>query len=52
MSITLYKPFTVGDNLVVDDCSVQVEHIGIKSTRIRSVSGEQIIMSNADLLRI
>jgi small-conductance mechanosensitive channel len=51
LSITLDKPFTVGDNVVVDDCSGQVEHIGIKSTRIRSVNGEQIIMSNADLLR-
>jgi len=51
LSITLDKPFTVGDNVVVDDCSGKVEHIGIKSTRIRSVGGEQIIMSNADLLR-
>ena len=51
LSITLDKPFTVGDNIVVDDCSGQVEHIGIKSTRVRSVNGEQIILSNADLLR-
>jgi small-conductance mechanosensitive channel len=51
LSITLDKPFTVGDNVVIDDCSGQVEHIGIKSTRIRSVGGEQIILSNADLLR-
>jgi len=51
LSITLDKPFTVGDNVVVDDCSGRVEHIGIKSTRIRSVRGEQIILSNADLLR-
>jgi small-conductance mechanosensitive channel len=51
LSITLDKPFTVGDNVVVDDCSGQVEHIGIKSTRIRSVDGEQIILSNSDLLK-
>jgi small-conductance mechanosensitive channel len=51
LSITLDKPFTVGDNLVVGDCSGKVEHIGIKSTRLRSVNGEQIILSNADLLK-
>ncbi len=51
LSITLDKPFAVGDNVVIDDCSGQVEHIGIKSTRIRSVDGEQIILSNADLLK-
>ncbi len=51
LSITLDKPFTVGDNVVVDDCSGTVEHIGIKSTRIRSVNGEQIILANADLLK-
>jgi small-conductance mechanosensitive channel len=51
LSITLDKPFAVGDNVVVDDCSGQVEHIGIKSTRIRSVNGEQIILANADLLK-
>lgn len=51
LSITLDKPFTVGDNIVVDDCSGKVEHIGIKSTRIRSINGEQIILSNADLLK-
>jgi small-conductance mechanosensitive channel len=51
LSITLDKPFTVGDNVLVDHRSGKVEHIGIKSTRIRSVSGEQIVLSNADLPR-
>ncbi len=51
LSITLDKPFAVGDWLKVDDCEGTVEHIGIKSTRLRSVSGEQIILANADLLR-
>ncbi len=51
LSITLDKPFGLGDWLRVDDCEGTVEHIGIKSTRLRSVSGEQIILSNADLLR-
>ena len=51
MSIALDKPFTVGDALQVDTFTGTVEHIGVKSTRLRSVSGEQIIMSNADILK-
>jgi small-conductance mechanosensitive channel len=51
MSIALDKPFTVGDALQVDDVNGTVEHIGVKSTRIRSLTGEQIIMSNADILK-
>lgn len=51
LSIALDKPFTIGDALRIDDCEGAVEHIGIKSTRLRSVSGEQIILSNADLLK-
>jgi len=51
MSIALDKPFTIGDALQVDDINGTVEHIGVKSTRLRSLSGEQIIMSNADILK-
>jgi small-conductance mechanosensitive channel len=51
LSIALDKPFKVGDFLVVGEEKGTVEHIGIKSTRLRSVDGEQIVMSNADLLR-
>ncbi len=51
MSIALDKPFTIGDALQVDDINGTVEHIGVKSTRLRSISGEQIIMSNADILK-
>jgi len=51
MSIALDKPFTLGDSLQVDDINGTVEHIGVKSTRLRSISGEQIIMSNADILK-
>jgi small-conductance mechanosensitive channel len=51
LSITLDRPFKVGDQLVVDDISGKVENIGIRSTRLRSVNGEQIVMSNADLLK-
>ena len=51
MSIALDKPFGIGDALTVDDCQGTVEHIGVKSTRLRSISGEQIIIANADLLK-
>lgn len=50
LSITLDKPFEVGDFLVLGDVLGTVERIGIKSTRLRSLSGEQIIISNGDLL--
>ena len=51
LSITFDRPFVVGDRLIVADYSGVVEHIGLKSTRLRAPSGEQIIVSNADLLR-
>lgn len=50
LSIALDRPFVVGDFLIVDDYLGSVEYIGIKSTRLRSLSGEQIVISNADLL--
>jgi small-conductance mechanosensitive channel len=50
LSITLDRPFVIGDFLAVGDFLGSVEYIGIKSTRLRSLSGEQIIMSNSDLL--
>lgn len=51
ISITLDKPFVIGDFVTLDDYLGTVEDIGIKSTRLRSLSGEQIIMSNVDLLK-
>jgi small-conductance mechanosensitive channel len=51
LSIALDKPFRIGDFLVVGDEKGTVEQIGIKSTRLRSLSGEQIVMSNGDLLK-
>ncbi|MEE9167149.1 MAG: mechanosensitive ion channel family protein [Candidatus Neomarinimicrobiota bacterium] len=51
LSIIIDKPFVLGDSIVVDDFRGTVEHIGLKSTRIRSLSGEQLIFSNNDLLR-
>lgn len=50
LSITLDRPFVVGDAVTVGDFSGTVEQIGVKSVRVRSVNGEQIIMPNADLL--
>lgn len=50
LSIVLDKPFVIGDSLTVGPDSGTVEHIGLKSTRIRSISGEQIVFSNGDLL--
>lgn len=50
MSIVLDKPFVVGDFIVVGDMSGNVEHVGLKTTRLRSLSGEQLIISNSDLL--
>lgn len=51
LSIVLDKPFVIGDFIVVDTMSGTVEHIGLKTTRIRSLSGEQLVLSNNDLLK-
>jgi small-conductance mechanosensitive channel len=51
LSIALDKPFVVGDSLTIDTFVGRVERIGIKTTRLRSESGEQIILSNADILK-
>jgi small-conductance mechanosensitive channel len=51
LSIALDKPFVLGDSLGVDAFTGTVEHIGIKSTRLRSDTGEQIILANADILK-
>ncbi len=51
LSIGLDKPFEVGDFIVVDDLQGTVEYIGIKTTRLRSLGGEQLIRSNTELLK-
>lgn len=43
------RPFEIGDFITVADKSGTVEHVGIKTTRIRSLTGEQLIVSNTDL---
>ncbi len=50
LTISIDQPFVEGDAISVDQYSGQVEHIGLKSTRIRSATGEQLIFSNSDLL--
>jgi len=43
------RPFELGDYIVVGDKNGTVEHIGIKTTRVRALSGEQLVFSNSDL---
>ena len=50
LSIIVDKPFVIGDFIVVGDQMGNVERIGLKTTRVRSLSGEQIVFSNSDLL--
>lgn len=51
LSIVLDKPFVVGDFIIVDDVLGTVEYVGLKTTRLRSLGGEQIVFSNSDLLK-
>jgi len=50
LTIALDKPFVVGDFIVVGSEMGTVEHVGLKTTRVRSLSGEQLVFGNADLL--
>lgn len=50
LTISIDQPFVEGDAINIGDFSGTVEHIGLKSTRIRSFTGEQVIFSNSDLL--
>lgn len=50
LAIILDKPFEIGDFIIADDLLGTVEKIGIKTTRVRSLGGEQLIFSNSDLL--
>jgi small-conductance mechanosensitive channel len=51
LSIVLDKPFTIGDAITVDTLTGTVESIGLKTTRLRAVSGEQLVFANGDLLK-
>ncbi|HWB25679.1 MAG TPA: mechanosensitive ion channel family protein [Chitinophagaceae bacterium] len=43
------RPFEIGDFIIVDDKMGVVEYIGIKTTRLRTLGGEQLVCSNKDL---
>jgi small-conductance mechanosensitive channel len=51
LSIVLDKPFQVGDFIIIDEFCGTVDNIGLKATRIRSLSGEMLVFSNADLTK-
>ena len=51
LAIVLDKPFVVGDFIIVEDMLGSIERVGIKTTRIRSLSGEYIVLSNDFLLK-
>ena len=50
LSIVLDKPFVIGDFIIVGEQLGTVEHVGLKTTRVHSLSGEQIVFANNDLL--
>ena len=49
-TILLDKPFEIGDFIIAGDILGVIEHIGLKTTRIRSLWGEQIILTNTNLM--
>jgi small-conductance mechanosensitive channel len=51
VSIALDKPFVIGDFIIIDEYMGAVEYIGLKTTRLRSLGGEQIVISNSELLK-
>jgi len=50
LAIVLDKPFVIGDFIIIGEFMGSVEYIGLKTTRVRSLSGEQLVFSNTDLL--
>lgn len=48
-SILFDRPFEVGDFIIIGEYLGTIEHIGIKTTRVRSLGGEQLVFSNSDL---
>lgn len=50
MSIIFDKPFRRGDTITYDTTTARVERIGMKSTRLRALTGEEKIISNSNLL--
>jgi small-conductance mechanosensitive channel len=50
LAILFDRPFRVGDVISYGTSTGTVEHIGLKTTRIRALSGEQLVMANTKLL--
>ena len=50
LSIIFDRPFEVGDFVVIDDLQGTVENVGLKTTRMQSITGEQLVFNNSDLL--
>jgi small-conductance mechanosensitive channel len=50
VSVLLDKPFGRGDFIIVGDTLGSVEKIGLKTAHVRSLWGEQVVISNGDLL--
>lgn len=50
LTIVLDKPFVVGDFIIMNEYLGEVEKIGLRTTHIRSLSGEQVIVPNSDIL--
>ena len=51
LSIGLDKPFVIGDFIIFGEVMGTVERVGLKTTHIRSLNGEQVICSNTELLK-
>lgn len=51
LSIIVDKPFVIGDFITVGQDAGRVEKIGMKTTRVRSLTGELLVFSNGDLLQ-
>ncbi|MDP7477120.1 MAG: mechanosensitive ion channel family protein [Candidatus Peribacteraceae bacterium] len=48
-SIAIDKPFEIGDFIIVGEHKGTVKHIGMKTTRITALQGEEVVISNAEL---
>jgi small-conductance mechanosensitive channel len=51
LSIILDKPFVLGDTINLGDLTGTVENVGLKTTHLRSVTGEQLVVPNSDLVK-
>lgn len=52
IAIGLDKPFVLGDFIIFGEAKGTVTRIGVKTTRLQSLSGEQLVVSNSELLKL